>query len=41
MSATEILTGITLAVSGWTLLKVIKLGEDVAVLKAKLKTKNE
>jgi hypothetical protein len=32
MSAQEILTAITLAVSGWTLVKVIGLGEKVATL---------
>jgi hypothetical protein len=32
MNAQEILTAITLAVSGWTLIKVIGLGEKVATL---------
>jgi len=36
ISPTEILTGITLAVSGWTLAKVIGLGEAVAVLKNRI-----
>jgi hypothetical protein len=32
----EILTAITLAVSGWTLLRVIKLSENFAAIKQKL-----
>ena len=32
MTPQEILTAITLAVSGWTLIKVIGLGEKVATL---------
>lgn len=35
MSAPEILTTISIAVSAWTLLEVIRLGKDVAVLKVK------
>lgn len=34
MNPTEYLPAITLAVSGWTLLEVIRLKMDVAVLKA-------
>jgi hypothetical protein len=33
----EILTTITLAVSGWTLIKVIRQGEVLAALQQKLK----
>lgn len=32
MNASEILTTITLAVSGWTLIKVIGMGEKIAAL---------
>lgn len=35
LDAQTILTTITLAVSGWTLVRVMKLSEDVAVLKAR------
>jgi hypothetical protein len=38
ISPAEILTGITLAVSGWTLVKVVALGEAVAVLKNRIDT---
>lgn len=34
MNATDVLVTISIALSGWTLLKVVRLGEDVAVLKA-------
>lgn len=36
MSPQEILTTVTLAVSGWTLLEVIKQGKEIAALKAQL-----
>jgi len=41
MNPTEILLTISLAVSGWTLLEVIRLGKDVAVLKAQLNQPKE
>lgn len=37
MNAAEILITISIAVSGWTLMEVIRLGKDVAVLKSKVK----
>lgn len=37
MNATEILITISLAISGWTLLKVVKTSEDVAVIKQQLR----
>ncbi len=39
MNAAEILTMVSIAVSGWTLHEVIRLGKDVAVLKSHHKPK--
>jgi hypothetical protein len=37
MTPADILTAITLGVSGWTLLKVIKLSEDVSAMRERVR----
>lgn len=37
VNAAEVLTAITLAVSAWTLLRVIRLGEEMAAMKQKIR----
>jgi len=41
MTPQEILTCITLAVSSWTLLEVIRQGKIIAAMKARLKMMDE
>jgi len=41
VNPTEVLTAITLAVSGWTLLKVIHLSEDVSAMRERIRGMDE